>query len=270
MAGNFKPEFWSKYCQRELKNDLLLANWCNYQFSEEVKQGARLKIVGAVRPTIQTYIPGKDLDVENLGDNSQYLDIDQFKAFAFEVDDVDRAQSKPGYLETQFDEAKEALAEDYDKFVGTLAKEARKDMRSQSTDISAESDPFATIDAGLVKLYKNGVTTKTELAADLNAEHLTACRKKLQTIFTDNVEYIKRGAVGKYNNCYMRMSNNLYNDGTDDYEMIRTKKAMALANGIDKVEKARKEKGFADIVKGLHVYGGKLARPKELYVILAH
>lgn len=269
MGANFKPMFWSKYCQTELKKDLLLANWCDYKYDKEAKKGARLKIVGVVRPKIQTYIPGKDLDIESLGDNSQYLDIDQFKAFAFEVDDVDKAQSIPGYLETQFDEAKEALAEDYDKFVGTLAKGANKYMISVSTDISGETDPFATIDAGLVKLYKNGVTTKTELAADLNPDHITACRKKLQTLFTDNVEYIKRGAVGKYNNCYLRMSNNLYNDGTNDWEMIRTKKAMAVANAIDKVERARKEKGFADIVKGLHVYGGKLVRPKELYVIKA-
>lgn len=269
MAGNFKPMFWSKYCQRELKNELILANWSNYQFEGEVKKGARLKIVGAVRPTIQTYVPGEDLDIENLGDNSQYLDIDQYKAFAFEVDDVDKAQSVPNYLETEFDEAKEALAEDFDKFVGTLAKGALKEMKSAPTDISEETSPFATINAGLVKLYKNGVTTKTELAADLNPEHITSCREKLQSLFTDNVEYIKRGAVGKYNNCYLRMSNNLYNDGTNDWEMIRTKKAIAVANQIEKVEKARKEKGFADIIKGLHVYGGKLVRPKELYVILA-
>ena len=89
-------------------------------------------------------------------------------------------------------------------------------------------------------------------------------------LFTDNVEYIKRGALGKYANTYLRMSNNLYNDGTDDYEMIRTKKAIAFAGQIDKVKTARKEKGFADIIKGLHVYGAKLVRPKELYVIKAH
>jgi len=269
MAGNFKPMFWSKYCQRELKNDLILANWCNYQFDKEAEKGARLKIVGVVRPTIQTYVPGKDLKIEDLGDNAQYIDIDQYKAFAFEVDDVDKAQSVPEYLETQFDEAKEALAEDYDKFIGTLAKNALSTMKSAQTAIVNETDPFKTIDEGIVKLYKNGVTTKTELAADLNPVHLNACRKKLQTIFTENVEYIKRGAVGKYNNCFLRMSNNLYNDGTCDYEMIRTKKAIATANSIDKVEKTRKEKGFADIIKGLHVYGGKLVRPKELYVILA-
>lgn len=72
MGANFKPMFWSKYCQTELKKDLLLANWCDYKYDKEAKKGARLKIVGVVRPKIQTYIPGKDLDIESLGDNSQY------------------------------------------------------------------------------------------------------------------------------------------------------------------------------------------------------
>ena len=80
------------------------------------------------------------------------LDIDQFKAFAFEVDDVDRAQSQEGYLEIEFDEAKTALAEDADKYVGKLAKGALSNMTSASTDISAEASPLATIDAGLIKL----------------------------------------------------------------------------------------------------------------------
>ena len=84
MGANFKPMYWSKYCQTELKKDLVLSGWCDYQFEGEVKLGSRLKIVGATRPTIQQYTPGKDLDIENLGDNSQYLDITQADAFAFE------------------------------------------------------------------------------------------------------------------------------------------------------------------------------------------
>lgn len=270
MAGNFKPTFWSKYCQTELKKDLVLANWCDYKFEGEIKSGAKLKIVGASKPTIQTYVPGKDLNIEKLGDNAQYLEITELKAFAFEVDDVDAAQSKEGYLETEFDEAKTALAEDADKFVGTKAKEARKDMMSASIDISEEASPLTSVDAILVKLYKHDVSSKTELAADLNPEHITLIRSKLATLFTDNVEYIKRGAVGKYNNCFLRMSNNLYNDGTDDYEMIRTKKAIAFANSFEKIEKCRPSARFSDVIKGLHVYGAKLVRPKELGVIRVH
>ena len=270
MAGNFKPMFWSKYCQTELRKDLILANWCDYRFEGELKLGSRLKIVGAVRPTIQKYVPGKDLEIENLGDNSQYLDITESDAFAFEVDDVDRAQSIKGYLETQFDEAKAALAESADAFVGKQAKNADKDMMSESIDISAQTSFLTLINDAHKALYKNNVSQTTELAADLNPEHIIGLRTELAELFTENVEFVKRGALGKYANTYLRMSNNLYNDGTDDYEMVRTKKAIAFAGQIDKVETARKEKGFADIIKGLHVYGAKVVRPKELYVIRAH
>ena len=76
---------------------------------------------------------GKDLVPEDLGDNSQYLDITEADAFSFNVEDIDRAQSMEGYLETEFDEAKTALAEEADKFVGKLAKKANPDMISSST-----------------------------------------------------------------------------------------------------------------------------------------
>lgn len=271
FAGNFKPEFWSKYIQTELAKDLVIANWCDYKFDKEFKQGDRLVIPGAVRPTIGTYVPGNDITIEKLADNAQYLDIDYADYFAFEVDDIDKAQSVQGYLDTQFNEAKKALAEHEDATIAEVAaKGANSDMISSSIDISAATSPLASIDDGLLELYKNNVSTKEELAADLNPEHITLIRSKLASLFTENVEYIKKGAVGKYNNTLLRMSNNLYNDNTDDYELLRTRKAVACANSIDKLETCRKEKGFASIVKGLNVYGAKVVRPKELYVIKVH
>ena len=270
MAQNFKPIYWSNYCQTELHKDLVLATWCDYQFEGEIQHGARVNIVGAVRPTIQKYVPGTDLNIESLGDNMQHLDITEADAFAFEVDDVDRAQSKPGYLETQFDEAKYALAESADKFVGKLAANADEDMKSASTALSGQTSYLKLIDEAHVKLYSNNVSVKTELAAELTPAHIVGLRKEMAELFTDNVEFVKRGAMGKYANTYLRMSNNLYNDGTDTYEMVRTKKAIAFAGQINKVETARKEKGFADIIKGLHVYGAKVVRPRELYVMKVH
>jgi hypothetical protein len=86
----------------------------------------------------------------------------------------------------------------------------------------------------------------------------------------DGVELIKKGVVGMYDNCKVKLSNNLYNDGTDDYMLVRTKRAIAFAGGIDETEAYRPESFFADAVKGLNVYGGKIVRPKELYVIKAH
>lgn len=269
MAENFKPMFWSKYCQTELKKDLIMGNWCDYKFEGEIKYGKRLKIVGAVRPTIVKYNKKTPLNPEDLGDNSQYLDITEQKAFSFLVDDIDEAQSQEGYLETQFDEAKEALAEDAEKFVGTLAKNALTSMKSSSTAVTKDNS-LDIIDEGHIKLYNNGVSQKTPLAADMCAKHIVCIRRALNSLFTDNVENVKNGAVGKYGNTFLRLATCLYNDGTDFYEMIRTKKAIAFASQINKIKHSDNTYGFGDIIKGLHVYGGKVVRPKELYVALVH
>ena len=95
-------------------------------------------------------------------------------------------------------------------------------------------------------------------------------RDALTELKTNNDELIKKGVVGMYDNCKVKLSNNLYNDGTDDYMLVRTKRAIAFAGGIDETEAYRPESFFADAVKGLNVYGGKIVRPKELYVIKAH
>ena len=267
FGANFKPTFWSKYCQTELVKDLVIANWCDYKFEQEIQHGKRLEIPGAVRPTVKTYTEGVDIEIETLGDTVQYLDIEYRDYFAFYVDDVEKAQSTPGYLDTQFNEAKKSLAEKEDATVGKVAATgAAEDMIITAGEIT-DANCLTSIDEALIKLYKNNVSTKEELAADLTPEHIVAIRTKLANLFSENVEYIKRGAVGKYNQTYLRLSNNLYNDGSNINELIRTKKAVCVANQIDKLETCRKEKGFGSIVKGLNVYGAKVVRPRELAVI---
>lgn len=271
FAGNFKPIFWSEKVQKELEKALIIANWCNYDFDGEINYKERVKIIGVVRPSVVDYVKGQDLTFEELADNAQYLDIDHADAFGFKVFDFDKAQSNPKYLTAEMSEAAQALAEKED---ATIAKEAFEQsltaMRSSSTDISAETDPFDVIDAGIVKLYKNNVPATTELAADLNPEHIMLLKKKLASLFTDNVDYIKNSAVGKYNNCYLRMTNNLYNNGTDDMELIRTKKAVAVAGQINKIEHTDMENDFGTKIKGLNTYGVKVVRPKELYIVKVH
>lgn len=266
-AKNFKPLFWSKYIQRELNKDLILANFCNYEFEGEVKEGARLKIVGAVKPTVKKYVPYQDIEIEQLKDNSQFLDIDQADYFAFECDDIDKAQTMKNWMSVSMDEAKTALAEQADAYVGSLASKAKHKLASKAVTKSNATD---LIDDALTILYKNNVKTNEELQLACSPDFYRYAKNGLTEVYTDNVEMIRKGVVGKYSNALVKISNNLYNDGTDDYNMLRTKKAIAFANAINKVETDRKEKGFADIVKGLHVYGAKIQRPEQLCVIRTH
>lgn len=271
FAGNFKETYWSEKVQLELEKALVISKWCNYEFEGEIKFKERVKIVGAVRPQISDYVKGEPINFEELADNAQYLDINHAKKFGFVVYDIDKAQSNPKYLSTEMAEAAKGLAEQEDADVARIAaKEALNGMKSASTDISAATDPFDIIDDGIQKLYENNVPANEELAADLTPEHIKLCKKKLAQLFTSNVDYIKNSAVGKYNNTYLRMTNNLYNDGTDTNELLRTKKAVAVAGQIEKVKKADMEDDFGTKVKGLNVYGIKVVRPKELYVMRVH
>ena len=102
MGSNFKPMYWSKYCQTELKKDLVLANWCDFKFDGEIKQGARLKIVGAVRPTVQKYVKGKDFFIvtkkacnEGININTEYKDckITQVNG----IDYIEYGETRHGY-----------------------------------------------------------------------------------------------------------------------------------------------------------------------------
>ena len=68
----------------------------------------------------------------------------------------------------------------------------------------------------------------------------------------------------------VKISNNLHNDGTDDYLMVRTRRAVAFAGQISETEAYRPAGRFQDAVKGLDVYGAKVVRPNEMAAIKVH
>jgi len=93
---NFQQTLWSARIQTQLETLTGLRQHSDYQFEGEVAMGKELKILGVTRPTIRTYIPGTDLTREAGGDSSQLLQINQYRYFDFEVEDIDQAQSVKG------------------------------------------------------------------------------------------------------------------------------------------------------------------------------
>jgi hypothetical protein len=262
---NFKPDYWSKYIQGELGKLCVLHEDCDYTFEGEVKYGERVKILGVGRPSIGDYT-GEDIgDPEKVADSSVYLDIDQAKYFNFMVDDVDKAQGKPGLMEKLTEESAAGLAEARDTFIGTLASDAGE--LSDSAAITTADGAKAAVDTAFEYLWDNGVKVNMPTTIIITTWFYNLFKEKLTELYTDNVKMIAQGIIGTYNGAPVKLSNNLYNDGTDDYMMIKTKKAIAFAGQIEKTEAYRPHNLFADALKGLDVYGAKVVRPKELYVI---
>ena len=75
--------------------------------------------------------------------------------------------------------------------------------------------------------------------------------------------------IGKINNAYVCVENLLPKSTAGDaiYNILRTDKAIAFAEQINKVEAYRPQDAFSDAIKGLYVFGAVITRPNEIYVI---
>jgi hypothetical protein len=264
---HFQRTVWSTKIQTQLETISGLKDHCDYQFEGEIKFAKEVKILGVTRPTIKTYVPGTPIEREGGTDESQLLKINQFRYFNIEVDDVDKAQSVKGLLDTLVSEAAKGLAEEADKYIASLTVDA--EYMSDSYEIST-STIVQEIEKGFKQLYENNCKVTDTFHLEVTPAFFTALRPALTELYTNNVEMLKKGIVGKFNNAYVSISNLLHNDGTDDYCLLRTTKAIAFAGQIDKIEAYRPEDAFSDAVKGLYVFGAKIVRPEQLYVIKAH
>lgn len=253
---NFIQTIWSKKILDALELQCKLVDNCLREYEGDCKYAHTVKILGVGEPTIGDYT-GADISIEAMSDVGQELNIDQAKYFAFYVDDVDKAQSVPGLAEEYQRKSVHALAVARDTYVATLIQNA-----TNKTTITMTAEGFKEgVDEAIVALRERnfdeeGVIEITPAGYNLFKNHLI-------TLSTDNPEYIKKGIVGMYDGFQVVMSNNLKTPGC-----VRGKKAIAFAGQLDKVEACRAEKRFADIVKGLDVYGAKIIDNDRIQVLV--
>lgn len=276
---NFQQTIWSKSIQKELKTITSLRNHCDFQYEKDSKNAKEVKILSVTRPTIRTYVPGNAITLECLTDASQLLKLDQFRYFNFEVEDIDKAQSVPGLMEDASRQAALGLAEEGDKYVAAIIEAAVEDVEhpiGQSSNVISltKANAMASVEAGFTYLYEKNVRVNDPLYLEVAPAVFTTYRQALTELSTDNPEILKKGAVGKINNAYVCIENLLptgkVGTGSADdtyYNVLRTGHAIAFAEQIDKVEAYRPEFAFQDALKGLYVFGAKIVRPDEIYVM---
>ena len=267
--NNFKPEIWSHKIQHDLPKFTVFEQDCNYKIDGEVKQGATVHILGVTRPTIGKYTGASIGSPEALEGTKTTILIDQAPYFNFGVDDVDRAQSIPGVMENLMEESTRAMAEERDKFIAGLAAEA--EYASASTAVTSKTTAKSAIDKAYVQLLEQGVKVgRDKVTMYLTPKFFMHFADHVLETKTQNDKALATGEIGKYMGMTIKLTNNAFNDGTDDHIIIKTDKAIAFASNINEVEAYRPQDLFMDAVKGLNCFGGKIVRQKELYVVKAH
>lgn len=266
---NFQQTIWSKSILRSLEKITSLRNHCNFQYEKESKNAKEVKILSVNRPTIRTYVPGTALVRESAADSSQLLMLNQYRYFNFEVEDIVKAQSVPGLMEALTDEAGKGLALEGDKYVAEVIKAAADADEIASSEVITltTANAMASVEDGFATLYGNDCKVSDTFYLEVAPKVFTTYRQQLTELSTNNPEILKKGAVGKVNNAFVCIENCLPQSEGAYYNILRTDKAVAFAEQIDKVEKYRPEDAFTDAVKGLYVFGAKVVRPNEIYVM---
>ena len=268
----FKPELWSKTILKELDVITGMRKHSDYSFSQEIKYGTRLHITKLGDTQVRNYTQGVDITFDEVNGTEVELVIDQQRYFGKYYDDIDEQQAIPGAVEQDMAETAKALALDADEFVSARLYQAvvatgSTIKKSASAITPNEKNVMTAIEDGLVALYENNVPTSTEIWGEVSPKMYSQLRIHLTELATANLDLMKRGIIGKYGNVNICIENRLPVKTGVKYNFLRTGKAFAFAEQIDKVAKTDKEKGFGTYFKGLYVYGGVVVRPAEIYAI---
>lgn len=269
----FKPELWSRTILNELDVLTGLRKHSDYSFSGEIKYGTKLHITESGTTTIKDYVQGQDIQLENYNGDEIVLEITEQKYFAKYYDDVDTTQSIKGVMENDMRQSAKELKLEADRFVARKLKEGVEAANSEISKGTAlkpsKANTVTAVEEGLVKLYEHNVDPSTEVWGEVSPKFYSEFRQYLTELATNNLDLMKRGIIGRYNNVNVCIENLLPKNeaGTTRYNFLRTGKAFAFAEQIDQVKAVEKERGFGDIVKGLYVFGGVIVRPKEIFAI---
>lgn len=269
-VSHFQQTIWSASILRSLETITSLRKHCNFQYEKDSKNAKEVKILSVNRPTIRKYVPGTALERESAGDGSQLLKLDQYHYFNFEVEDIVKAQSVPGLMEALTDEASKGLALEGDKYVAEVIKaavEAGEVSASSSVITLTNKNAMESIEEGFATLYEHNCKVTDTFYLEVAPRVFTTYRQQLTELSTNNPEILKKGAVGKINNAFVCIENCLAEVEGAYLNILRTDKAVAFAEQIEKVEHYRPEDAFTSAVKGLYVFGAKVVRPEEIYVM---
>lgn len=276
---HFIQTIWSKKIQDDLEEKCKLVQDCTREYEGDCQYAQTVKILAVGDPTIGNYT-GSDITIEEMSDSSQDLVIDVQKYFAFEVKDVDKAQSVPGLPEKYQQKSVNALALAREKHIGALvAGKAQTTANEVAGNDTYKEGAKNTVTAtaktkGAIKTaLDDAIVTLREKNFDdsgvieLDPRSYKTFKDELIELKTANDEMIRRGVLAEYDGFQVKSTNNVYRDSTHVYCIVRSKNAIAFAGQINEVEAGRMEKRFSDYVRGLDTYGAKIIAQDELVCV---
>ena len=123
---SFIPEVWNARLLNALRADLVYTNLFNRNYEGDIRQAGDTVHINTITDiSIKDYTRNTDIDnPEQLTTADQTLVVDQAKYYNFYLNDVDKAQAKPGLIDAAMASASHGLAEAVDKYLADLLSKA--------------------------------------------------------------------------------------------------------------------------------------------------
>src|SRR5574343_809361 len=138
--SNFIPSVWSARLLENLNDAHVYAALCNRDYEGEISGlGDTVKINSIGRVTVGDYTKNTNISAaETLTDAQTTLVIDKAKYFNFQVDDIDRAQTKPKVMDGAMRDAAWGLADAVDAGLAALHSATPSDNKIGADVASAK------------------------------------------------------------------------------------------------------------------------------------
>lgn len=291
----FKPELWSKILLQAEQKALVFGSpmVVNRDYEGEIKgPGDTVHITAIADPVISDYAPNQGITYQTVEDEGQVLTISQKKYFAFEIDDVDELQANgemQPYLE---DRASYRLAEKADEWLASFYTGVNAGNVVGGTTVTTSSlasgnylTPLLYSSTHPADFYTQvliPLKMRLDLANVPQAGRYCIVPTWAEALLAQTQAFVafpgtdggagavmSEGFIGRAAGFNILQSNNCVQyDGTNHAYAIQAghPMAMSFAEQILKTEALRLQNTFADSVRGLHVYGGKLVKPEAIAV----
>ena len=259
---SFIPKVWSARLLDNLQKALVFGSLCNRNWEGDIAQwGDTVHINSLSDITVKPYTPSTDIDdPEQLSGADTTLTIDHGAYYNFYLNDVDAAQAQADLMDAAMRNAAHRLAVDTEQYIlGVIRAGAGKKV-SGPMPTGGVYELIVGIKTALDQKNVPRMDRKLVVPASVEGQLLLDNR-----FITGSGAFreaaLTEGSIARAAGFDIYISNDL----TDEI-VAMTPDGVTFANQISQIEAYRREKGFADGVKGLSLCGAKVVQHDCVYI----
>ena len=287
-TGNFIPEIWSGKLIENFYDATVLSAISNTDYEGEIRNmGDTVNIRTTPEITIQTYVKGQTLSVENPDKAKLQLVIDKGEYFACVEDDVDQVQTDMNLMDMWSKDASERMKIKIDQRVlaDILTDVSAKNKGTAAGAISgniglgATGSPVSLTKTNVIEKIVDMGTVLDEANCPEQNRFLVIPAKmgglikqsdlKDASITGDGSTPLRNGRLGMIDRFTVFVSHNLKKTSGGEFSVIGGHKmGFTFASQMTNMETIRSETTFGNIIRGLQVYGYKVVKPEALATMI--